>query len=246
MTFEFDTSRLQRSMRTYQLAAMKGSEAVVRDAARNFIKKAASITPPAIGKLNSTAKKIGERSIIGDINSILVGVPPGIFKKLEAIRARGTGVIRTKSGTLVVKAADITVPSIKGWHYAHRRRNGRVRGGKNRTAAVRAIVLAAQKKSYTAGVLRKVGLLMAGWNASAEKLGTKLPAWVTRHGSGGGRCAVNTRNGIHIRMENMRGFIGRVGGLKRRVQWALDAQANALDRAARAIMVKAARRAGFR
>lgn len=234
-------------MRTYQLAAMKESNTVVRDAARNFIKKAASITPPAKGKLGSDAKKIGERAIIGDLNSILVGVPPGIFKKLEALRARGgTGEVRNKSGAVIVKDTDITVPSIKGWHYAHRRRNGRVRGGKNKSAGVRAIVLAAQKKSYTATVLRKVGLLMAGWSASAEKLGAKLPAWVTRHGSGGGRCAVTSRNGIHIRMENMVGFIGRVGGLKRRVQWALDAQAGALERAAEAIMRKAARRAGFR
>ncbi len=248
MKIEFDTSRLQRALRTYQLAAMKDSNTVVRDAARNFIKKVASITPPAKGKLGTEAKKIGQQAIIGDLNSILLGVPPGVFEKLEALRAAGGSCeLRNKSGAVIVKGTDITVPSIKGWHYAHRRRNGRVRGGKNRSAGVRAIVLAAQKKSYTATVLRKMGLLMAGWNASAEKLGAKLPAWVTRHGSGGGRCAVTTRNGnVHIRMENIVGFIGRVGGLKRRVQWALDAQAGALERAADAIMRKAARRAGFR
>src|SRR6185436_20843020 len=32
-------------------------------------------------------------------------------------------------------------------------------------------------------LLKRVGELAAGWNAGAQKLGVKLPAWVARHGS---------------------------------------------------------------
>lgn len=247
MTIKFDTSRLRTALRTYQLAAMKDTDTVVRDAARNFIKKAAAVTPPAVGKLNSDAKKRGEFSVIGDLNHIFVGLSPVLLAKFEELRSQGPGELRTKSGRIIVRSTDITVPSVKGWHYANRRRNGRVRGGKRASGGIRAVISAQQKKNYRVQVLKKVGLLMAGWNASAARLGTKLPAWTARHGLGGGRCAVSkTRTGIRIRMENIVGFAAKVGGLQRRIQWALNAQAGALDRAASAIMRKMARRAGFR
>ena len=247
MTISFDTSKLRAALRTYQLATLKDTDTVVRDAARNFVKKAAAVTPPATGKLNSEAKKRGERNVIGDLNHIFVGLSPGLFAKFEKLRAQGLPELRTKSGRVIVRSTDIAVPSIKGWHYANRRRAGRVRSGRCSSAGIRAVILAQRKKDYQQRVLKKVGLLMSGWNASAAKLGTKLPAWTSRHGTGRGRCAVTkTRTGIRIRLENMVGFVTRVQGLERRVQWALNAQAGALERAADAIMRKTARRVGFR
>jgi hypothetical protein len=247
MTISFDTSKLRAALRTYQLATLKDTDTVVRDAARNFVKKAAAVTPPATGKLNSEAKKRGERNVIGDLNHIFVGLSPGLFAKFEKLRTQGLPELRTKSGRVIVRSTDIAVPSIKGWHYANRRRAGRVRSGRRSSAGIRAVILAQRKKDYQQRVLKKVGLLMSGWNASAAKLGTKLPAWTSRHGTGGGRCAVTkTRTSIRIRLENMVGFVTRVQGLERRVQWALNAQAGALERAADAIMRKTARRVGFR
>jgi hypothetical protein len=247
MTISFDTSRLRAALRTYQLATLKDTHTVVNDAARNFVKKAAAVTPPATGKLNSEAKKRGEINITGDLNHIFVGLSPGLLAQLEKQRSQGQQQLLSKGGRVIVRSTDITVPSIKGWHYANRRRNGRVRSGRRASGGIRAAVLDKQLKAYRLRVLKKVGLLMAGWNASAAKLGTKLPAWTSRHGTGGGRCAVTkTRSGIRIRMENMVGFVSKVQGLQRRIQWALNAQAGALERAAAAIIRKTARRAGFR
>lgn len=247
MTISFDTSKLRAALRTYQLATLKDTDTVVRDAARNFVKRAASVTPPATGKLNSEAKKRGESNVVGDLNHIFVGLSPALLKKFEALRAQGVPELRTKSGRVIVRSTDISVPSIKGWHYANRRRAGRVRSGRRSSAGIRAVILAQRKKDYQQRVLKKVGILMAGWNASAAKLGTKLPAWTSRHGTGGGRCAVTkTRSGIRVRLENMVGFVTKVKGLERRVQWALNAQAGALERAADAIIRKTARRVGFR
>ena len=247
MTISFDTSKLRAALRTYQLSTLKDTDTVVRDAARNFVKRAASVTPPATGKLNSEAKKRGESNVVGDLNHIFVGLSPALFEKFEALRAQGVQELRTKSGRVIVRSTDISVPSIKGWHYANRRRAGRVRSGRRSSGGIRAVILAQRKKDYQQRVLKKVGLLMAGWNASAAKLGTKLPAWTSRHGTGGGRCAVTkTRSGIRIRLENMVGFVTKVKGLERRVQWALNAQAGALERAADAIIRKTARRVGFR
>ena len=247
MTISFDTSKLRAALRTYQLSTLKDTDTVVRDAARNFVKRAASVTPPATGKLNSEAKKRGESNVVGDLNHIFVGLSPALLEKFEALRAQGVQELRTKSGRVIVRSTDISVPSIKGWHYANRRRAGRVRSGRRSSGGIRAVILAQRKKDYQQRVLKKVGLLMAGWNASAAKLGTKLPAWTSRHGTGGGRCAVTkTRSGIRIRLENMVGFVTKVKGLERRVQWALNAQAGALERAADAIIRKTARRVGFR
>lgn len=247
MTIKFDTSKLRSALRTYQLATLKDTNTVVKDAARNFVKRAASVTPPATGKLNSEAKKRGEGNIVGDINHIFVGLSPALLEKFQQLRAQGVPELRTKSGRIIVRSTDVSVPSIKGWHYANRRRAGRVRSGRGSAAAIKAVILAQRQKDYQQRVIKKVGLLMAGWNASAAKLGTKLPAWTLRHGTGGGRCAVTkTRAGIKIRLENMVGFVTRVKGLQRRVQWALNAQAGALERAADAIIRKTARRAGFR
>ncbi|MEA3213561.1 MAG: hypothetical protein QOE70_6618 [Chthoniobacter sp.] len=39
-------------------------------------------------------------------------------------------------------------------------------------------------------LLKRVGELAAGWNAGAQKLGVKLPAWVARHGSKRSSAAV--------------------------------------------------------
>jgi hypothetical protein len=107
--------------------------------------------------------------------------------------------------------------------------------------------LASEKKAYINKVLKRVGMLAAGWNASAIKLGAKLPAWIKRHGHGGGQCLIEeTPRGIRIRMENAVGFATKVRGLDRRIKWAIESQAKAMERAADNIMRKVGQRAGFR
>lgn len=104
-------------------------------------------------------------------------------------------------------------------------------------------------KAYTEKKIARVGLLASGWNAAAKKLGTRLPEWITRHGSrfGGVRIGIS-REGMSVRVENSVPYAGAVYGMKRRLQWALGNRArqmnkiladHAIKRAARAAGLKA-------
>jgi len=252
----FDMSRLESAIRLYRGAAVKETAEVVRSAARNFILKAAGVTPPSVnGKADGTAKKRGEAVIQNDLDHILVGLTPELYDQFMELGGKTIRrEMRRKDGTVYITDSDIAIGSAKDWHQQNRRENGRVHRIGRKTRDIgrhknydRGVVPAAEKKAYIAKVLKKVGLLAAGWNASAIKLGAKLPAWIKRHGHGNGQCLVEENaRGIRIRMENMVGFATKIRGLDRRIKWAINAQAGALERAAENIMRKTARRAGFR
>lgn len=249
-------SRLESAIRRYRGAAVKETSEVVRSAARNFIVKAAGVTPPSVnGKADGTAKKRGEAVIQNDLDHIFLGLDPESYRQF--LERGGKDVRRElyrKDGTIYVTDSDIEIGSAKDWHQQNRRENGRVHRIGRKTRDIgrhknwdRGVVPAAEKKAYIAKVLKRVGMLAAGWNASAIKLGAKFPAWIKRHGHGNGQCLVEENaRGIRIRMENMVGFATKIRGLDRRIKWAINAQAGALERAANAIMAKTARRAGFR
>jgi hypothetical protein len=257
MTMTFDMSRLENAIRRYRGAAVKETSEVVRSAARNFIIKAIGVTPPSVnGKADGTAKKRGEAVIQNDLDHIFLGLDPESYRQFLA---RGGRDVRRelyrKDGTIYVTDTDIEIGSPKDWHQQNRRENGRVHRIGRKTRDIgrhknwdRGVLLASEKKAYIARVLKKVGTLAAGWNASAIKLqATRYPAWIKHRGHANGQCLVEeTPRGIRIRMENMVGFATKVRGLDRRIKWAINAQAGALERAADAIMAKTARRAGFR
>lgn len=252
----FDMSRLDAAIRRYRGAAVKETSEVVRMAARNFIVRAAGVTPPSInGKADGTSKKRGEAVIQNDLDHILVGLTPELYDQFMELGGKSVRrEMRRKDGTVYVTDSDIAIGSISDWHKQNRRENGRVHRIGRKTRDIgrhknwdRGVVQAADKKAYIKKVLARVGLLAAGWNASAIKLGARFPAWIKRHGHANGQCLVEENaRGIRIRMENAVGFATKVRGLERRIKWAINAQANALDRAADNIMRKTAQRAGFR
>jgi hypothetical protein len=256
MTMTFDMSRLDAAIRRYRGAAVKETSEVVRMAARNFIVRAAGVTPPSInGKADGAAKKRGEAVIQNDLDHILVGLTPELYDQFMELGGKSVRrEMRRKDGTVYVTDSDIAIGSISDWHKQNRRENGRVHRIGRKTRDIgrhknwdRGVVQAAEKKAYIKKVLARVGLLAAGWNASAIKLGARFPAWIKRHGHANGQCLVEENaRGIRIRMENAVGFATKVRGLERRIKWAINAQANALDRAADNIMRKTAQRAGFR
>ncbi len=60
-------------------------------------------------------------------------------------------------------------------------------------------------------LLKRVGELAAGWNAGAQKLGVKLPAWVARHGSKRSSAAVlNTFRVFRIILTNAVKYVTNV------------------------------------
>ena len=85
-----------------------------------------------------------------------------------------------------------------------------------------------------------MGELAAGWNAGAEKLGVKLPAWVARHGSKRSSAAViNTFRVFRIILTNVESY-------DRRIQSAINIQGKKRQRRAEFLLTRALRRAGWK
>ena len=96
-------------------------------------------------------------------------------------------------------------------------------------------------------LLARVGELAAGWNAGAEKLGVKLPAWVARHGSKRSSAAViNTFTRFRIILTNAVKYVTNVESYDRRIQSAIHIQGKKMRRRAEFLLTCALRQAGLR
>lgn len=96
-------------------------------------------------------------------------------------------------------------------------------------------------------LLADVGWLAAGWNQAARKLGVRLPAWVSRHGTGRGSVGVSRTGSIfRITIVNEVRFVGGVKGFSSRIQSAINYQANAMRRKAEYLLKKSIRKAGWK
>ena len=89
-------------------------------------------------------------------------------------------------------------------------------------------------------LLARVGELAAGWNAGAEKLGVKLPAWGARRGSKRSLAAViNTFRVFRIILTNVESY-------DRRIQSAINLQGKKMQRRAEFLLTRALRQAGWK
>ena len=93
---------------------------------------------------------------------------------------------------------------------------------------------------------RQIGVLAAGWNTAAQKLGVKLPAWVTRHGTAYGEVVLTiTATTFRLELSNVVQFVENVRGYESRVQRAIDFQTRKMEREADYLLKKALRKAGW-
>ena len=91
------------------------------------------------------------------------------------------------------------------------------------------MVQASEKAAYIKSAIRAVGRACGGWNAAAIKFGARMPAWVTRHGTGEGSASQKTTlAGTTAILGNSVKYVGSFRGIQRRLQYALDRQASAM------------------
>ena len=94
---------------------------------------------------------------------------------------------------------------------------------------------------------KRVGELAAGWNAGAQKLGVKLPAWVARHDSKRSAAAVlNTFTRFRIVLTNAVKYVTNVESYARRIQSAINIQGKKMQRKTEFLLKRAVRQAGWR
>lgn len=94
---------------------------------------------------------------------------------------------------------------------------------------------------------KRVGELAPGWNAGAQKLGVKLPAWVARHGSKRSTAAVvNTFTRLRIILTNAVRYVTNVESDDRRSSRPSTFREMKMQRRAEFLLTRALRRAGWK
>ena len=237
----FDLRPIQRGIKALAPQMKKSRRELAEEAARGFVKEVVAITPPASkGKRGSGAKKAGEGAIIADLARVMVaaarrkGVTLGDPAEIDAPAS-------LQNALRVVQEAACAARIHRRLRDPH---TGRI-NPRNLKAPypVDASALRALKRQ----LLARVGELAAGWNAGAEKLGVKLPAWVARHGSKRSSAAViNTFRVFRIILTNAVKYVTNVESYDRRIQSAINIQGKRMQRRAEFLLTRALRQAGWK
>ena len=215
----FDLRPIQRGIKALAPQMKKSRRELAEEAARGFVKEVVAITPPASkGKRGSGAKKAGEGAIIADLARVMVAA------------ARRKGVTLGDPAEIHKRLRD-----------SH---TGRINPRNLKSPyPVDASALRALKRQ----LLARVGELAAGWNAGAQKLGVKLPAWVARHGSKRSSAAViNTFRVFRIILTNAVKYVTNVESYDRRIQSAINIQGKKMQRRAAFLLKRALQQAGWK
>ena len=215
----FDLRPIQRGIKALAPQMKKSRRELAEEAARGFVKEVVAITPPASkGKRGSGAKKAGEGAIIADLARVMIAA------------ARRKGVTLGDPAEIHKRLRDPHTGRINPRNLQH-------------PYPVDASALRALKRD----LLKRVGELAAGWNAGAQKLGVKLPAWVARHGSKRSAAAViNTFARFRIILTNAVKYVTNVESYDRRIQSAINIQGKKMQRRAEFLLKRALRQAGWK
>ena len=96
-------------------------------------------------------------------------------------------------------------------------------------------------------LLKRVGELAAGWNAGAQKLGVKLPAWVACHGSKRSAVAViNTFTRFRIILTNAVKYVTNVESYDCRIQSAINIQGRKMQHRAEFLLKRVLQSTGWK
>ena len=235
---------------------------VLREVARNITKRAIALTPPSNGSTEGTAaKRLGEAAIEADARRLFW---PMTDRQLsDYIGFHGGQIVSRQFGHKGAAAlGDVSSyvlrrGEMERFHQQRRRKDGRVMQiHRDATTGLRrrdlkgldtGIVRLADFNDFLKEMKGRVGILASGWNRAAAELGVRgVPAWITRHGTSYGGVSIRLgASEMSIEITNGTRFAGNVRGLERRIQRAVDSQAQAMERRVAAGVAAAARKAGF-
>ncbi len=121
------------------------------------------------------------------VNDVVLITPPN--KDYKQQRKLGEAAITGDIKKIMRGVREGTVGAITdpaALHKKYRGADGRVRRVLPLPQKFRVINLPA----YIQKMVSQVGILASGWVAAGEKLGSKIPDWIKRHGSSGGRISM--------------------------------------------------------
>jgi len=182
----------------------RSPEAIMRKQGRLLVENILIVTPPSSGNSKSgpSAKRGGEKTVEGNIRRVLNGVPVTTDRK---------------------NLSKVTLDDIHNQHKKHRK-EGKIRKslGKKRMRVPTNML-----KQYIKAQKKSVGMLAAGWNASAAEFNARKGhyAWIKRHSPSSSAKVIVKPGSITIRMTNASNHAAKVNVMRKRIDWALQRQA---------------------
>jgi hypothetical protein len=240
--FDIDATAFNRGLELLRRIVPKETNVLLKQVAGNFVKKVVSITPPAGGgRTGLDARRAGERSIDRDLDAVFEGRPRIGRRQVKKVFGH------TPKSPIFVKTK-VLYPDVKKIYEERARKDFYGRKVMTRGQRAAYYVDIYQLDALRKSLKKRVGFLAAGWNAAAEALGVKLPAWIRKIGTAFGMIIMDLKEDeglsrisiIHAVEWNL-----NVEGFERRIQSALDMQAGAMNRQADYLIEKAARSSGF-
>lgn len=220
-------------------------EVVMREQMRGIMRTVIGVTPPAHivqsgdagwrAVQGGKAKAHGSALVKSDILSIYGG-PGALYDEIEKKEEFMAAAFwrHHKAGETERASAIARQVTGKGLYAfdggkAHQNLKRGRRRGRSRTILFY-VADSAPLNDYIKQIQARVGWLAAGWNEAAAALGIQPAQWILRHPSPGAvRVEVN-ENGIKITATNAVSYASATTDLNRRVQYAVDEQAAAMDR----------------
>ena len=204
---------------------------VLERAARGIVRRGIAITPPASaagveGGLDSggEAKVRGYRAISRDLNKLFVPVKLK-HKRKEAIS--GTEMVRIHARALSYKRPGAPMRRDRGQPY---------------------YVDARKFRALEVTLRSHVGRMASGWVAAAQAIKAAVPAWISRHGGSRGTVQMDfSSRELYFEAvnyaPNVPAFIRTE--TQRRINYATQYQANAMNREMQAVLLKRAGESGL-
>lgn len=216
-----DLSKFRLAANALRRATQRSGPEILLEGARGFTRRIIDITPPAsAGVVGSAAFAAGKAFIDRDLARIFTGVKlqhsrPEQFPDVEGIHAR----------LFVGKKPGRPIPTDRGrgQYYVDRVKLDGLR-----------------EKLYS-----RVGFLASGWMAAASKLGVRVQSWISRFGARGEIEVETDPDGGSITITNFADPKAPVEELERRVPYALEYQASAMERKAKFLLDHNIKAAGF-
>jgi hypothetical protein len=255
-----DSTRFRAALKAFLATSKKTLPQVLTEQARGFVRRAIGFTPPSTGKANSAAKKTGEGAVHADLARIFTALDPaewsGFFNDEGRLQIVPTYRENKRGASVTDLSIFLKRNDMEAFHEKLRSKTtGRARrvvrdnliGRKKSDVSEMGLVTKQNFAWFERKTKKRVGLLAGGWNAAADKLGYRPPAWIRRHGTGRGQITVKlTGEHLRITITNAVPFGSHVKGLERQVQTALDSQSAALERQTKNFLEKVAKRSGFK
>jgi hypothetical protein len=230
-----DSPAFDAAVRRLAMVSGRSFEEELSNQARLFVEDVIKVTPPfhqGKGQQAGAAKKAGENSVDRNLGRI--------FAEVDLLGSRRVTHLfgRTDLPGLPYVVAEperrVDVEGIYRQAKAGARSASKYRFSRQQNYVDRRKVAVIRKREKA-----RIGWLAGGWNAAAQRMGSKVPAWVRRHGSAPGQIEVMMGGGrewLVIRLTNAVPYATKVGGMEKRVAFALRKREDAMKRNAQRIV----------